>query len=182
LVIYLGWQMVTSTEAESSLRPKTLSLPTNSVPEIAHDRSGIQPSSASGANAQPSMETNPPMELRPSSRTEFEPLSTPSDPQAPQKNEDLPILPAEEDTVRPTQGHSWSTDEENVEQAVVRPGDQPLRLGRAEAIPTHVGRISSVQPSHPSGHSERRLRPAIEPVQTSIPENWNESAELGSPE
>ncbi len=160
LVIYLGWQMVTSTEAESSLRPKTLSLPTQSVPEIIADKPTSDPSTRK-------------IEYRGESMPLVVPSSAPTPKEA---NEDLPILPSEESTVRPMQGHSWTTDEENVEHAVVRPDDQPLRLGRAEAIPTHVGRIRSVMPSHPSGHSQSRYEAAVNPEPAPV----DDSMELDS--
>jgi hypothetical protein len=160
LVIYLGWQMVTSTDAESSLRPKTLSLPTQSVPEIIADKPTSDPSTRK-------------IEYRGESMPLVVPKTTPA---STDSNEDLPILPTEESTVRPMQGHSWTTDEANVEHAVVRPDDQPLRLGRAEAIPTHVGRIRSVMPSHPSGHSQGRYEAAVNPEPAPI----DESMELDS--
>jgi hypothetical protein len=147
LVVYLGWQMVTTVDAESSIRPKTLMLPTQSVPEIANETPNLDSPMRMGHQQ---IETPTITPVAPTQE------SVPAGHQ-----EDLPILPTEEATVRPMHGHSWSTDDTSVEQAVVRPGEQPLRLGRAEAIPIHVGRIRSIEPNVDGGHSLSRARTGV---------------------
>ncbi|MBY0588610.1 hypothetical protein K2X85_15665 [bacterium] len=144
LVIYLSWQVVNSTDADNSLRPKTLSLPTLSVPEIAGEKSAPADGPIRIQHQERSSSSTIPQESLPA-----------------QNEADFPILPTDEPNIQPMRGHSWSTEEPSVEHAVIRPNDQPLRLGRAQAIPTYAGRISSVEPTMYPGHATQRAMDGV---------------------